>query len=158
MQIFVQMLYLRGPVHDTVYSATQVEFVHKLTELGQGPRKCCLIWTQDSCVEFWHHQTSIYTDICRYTCCDQDAVLSAMRAVREPVNRTRSLYDFLLEYNLGEEQPVRKLEDRIRILGSGSDHSAFAFYAGVPAVYLRFEPDTQRYKGTPRSHRNTQDS
>jgi hypothetical protein len=39
------------------------------------------------------------------------------------------------------------VEDRIQILGAGSDHSAFAFYAGVPAVYLRFEPDKQIYKG-----------
>jgi hypothetical protein len=42
---------------------------------------------------------------------------------------------------------IWKVADRIQILGSGSDHSAFAFYAGVPAVFLRFEPDTQKYKG-----------
>jgi hypothetical protein len=45
---------------------------------------------------------------------------------------------------------IWKVADRIQILGSGSDHSAFAFYAGVPAVYLRFEPDTQKYKGKQR--------
>ena len=70
-----------------------------------------------------------------------------MRAVRAPENRTRSLYEFFLEYNRREEKPVKKVEDRIQILGAGSDHSAFAFYAGVPAVYLRFEPDKHIYKG-----------
>jgi hypothetical protein len=43
MQIFVQMLYLRGPVPDTVYCATRVEFIKKLIEFGQRLRKCCLI-------------------------------------------------------------------------------------------------------------------
>jgi hypothetical protein len=39
------------------------------------------------------------------------------------------------------------IEDMIQILGSGSDHSIFSFYAGVPSIYFRFQPDTHKYPG-----------
>jgi hypothetical protein len=39
----------------------------------------------------------------------QDVVVSAMRVVRDPGNQTRSLYDFLVEYNKGEDKPVKKV-------------------------------------------------
>ena len=42
---------------------------------------------------------------------------------------------------------MQHTEDWIQILGADSDHSVFAFYAGVPAIYLGFEPDTKIYKG-----------
>jgi hypothetical protein len=29
-----------------------------------------------------------------------------------------------------------KVEDHISILGSGSDHATFAFYAGIPSAYF----------------------
>jgi hypothetical protein len=47
---------------------------------------------------------------------------------------------------------VRNVEDRIKILGSGSDHSIFSFYAGVPSIYFRFEPDTHKYPGIRARH------
>lgn len=40
-----------------------------------------------------------------------------------------------------------KKEPKIKHLGSGTDHAAFAFYAGVPAFNLRFKDDTKKYKG-----------
>jgi hypothetical protein len=39
------------------------------------------------------------------------------------------------------------IEDMIQILGSGSDHSIFSFYAGVPSIFFRFQPDTHKYPG-----------
>ncbi len=33
-----------------------------------------------------------------------------MRVVRDPGNQTRSLYDFLVEYNKGEDKPAKKVE------------------------------------------------
>ncbi len=41
----------------------------------------------------------------------QDVVVSAMRVVRDPGNQTRSLYDFLVEYNKGEDKPAKKVEN-----------------------------------------------
>ena len=78
----------------------------------------------------------------------QDVFLEAIKNVKDPKDQSRSLYDFFVEYNKNETTPILRVEDRIRILGAGSDHAIFAFYAGVPAVYFRFEPDTQIYKGT----------
>ena len=33
------------------------------------------------------------------------------------------------------------------LLGSGTDHAAFAFYANIPSINLRFKDDTKKYKG-----------
>ena len=33
------------------------------------------------------------------------------------------------------------------LLGSGSDHAAFAFYANIPAIAYHFEADKKKYKG-----------
>ena len=74
--------------------------------------------------------------------------LDAIKSVKDPKDQSRSIYDFFVEYNKNETTPMLHVEDRIRILGAGSDHAIFAFYAGVPAVYFRFEPDTQIYKGS----------
>jgi len=36
---------------------------------------------------------------------------------------------------------------KIKLLGSGTDHAAFAFFAGVPSVNLRFKDDSKKHKG-----------
>ena len=33
------------------------------------------------------------------------------------------------------------------LLGSGSDHAAFSFYANIPAIVYHFEADKNKYKG-----------
>ncbi len=38
-------------------------------------------------------------------------------------------------------------DPHIKLLGSGTDHAAFAFYAGVPSINLRFKDDTKLHKG-----------
>ena len=38
-------------------------------------------------------------------------------------------------------------EPKLGLLGSGSDHAAFAFYANIPAISYHFEADKKKYKG-----------
>ena len=40
---------------------------------------------------------------------------------------------------------MNNIEDKINILGSGSDHAPFAFYAGVPSLDFHFDIDKQKY-------------
>ena len=61
-------------------------------------------------------------------------------------SKTTSYYDFWYEWtnrgNSGKEKAPK-----ITHLGSGSDHAAFAFYTGIPAVNLRFKDDSKKYPG-----------
>ena len=36
-------------------------------------------------------------------------------------------------------------EPKISLLGSGTDHASFAFYANIPAIDLEFVPDEKKY-------------
>ena len=47
-------------------------------------------------------------------------------------NSGESYFEFLEEYYKMENTSVA---DKIKIVGSGSDHAGFAFYAGVPATF-----------------------
>ena len=62
--------------------------------------------------------------------------------------KQRNYYDFWKEwYNKDNKEGDPLTEPKINLLGSGSDHAPFAFFAGIPAVNLRFKDDTKRYKG-----------
>ncbi|TRY76729.1 hypothetical protein TCAL_09217 [Tigriopus californicus] len=62
---------------------------------------------------------------------------------------SRSYYDFWkLWYNQDKTDPNQPDEEpEIGLIGSGSDHAAFAFFAGVPAVDIRYRDDPKKYKG-----------
>lgn len=62
---------------------------------------------------------------------------------------SRSYYDFWKQwYNQDKVDPNGPDEEpEIGLIGSGSDHAAFAFFAGVPAVDIKYRDDSKKYKG-----------
>ncbi len=56
-----------------------------------------------------------------------------------------SYYDFWKRWWNQDKDATE--EPKIKLLGSGTDHAPFAFYAGVPAINLRFKDDNKRHKG-----------
>ena len=60
-------------------------------------------------------------------------------------SRSRSYYDFWEEWIKKGDNPNSKPE--FSLLGSGTDHAGFAFYAGVPSINLVFRLDHHKYKG-----------
>ena len=71
--------------------------------------------------------------------------MDAIKNVRSTKDSRKSYYEFLKEYYKNDETPVDNIEDKINILGSGSDHAPFAFYAGVPSLDFHFDIDKQKY-------------
>ena len=60
-------------------------------------------------------------------------MLTAMKNVKSPGDTTRSVFEFLKQHYDTDD-----LSSKVEILGSGSDHTAFAFHAGVPSVFYGF--------------------
>ena len=60
-------------------------------------------------------------------------MLNAMKSVKAAENEEKSIFEFLQDYYDKDD-----LSDKIKILGSGSDHTAFAFYAGVPSIFYLY--------------------
>ncbi len=95
----------------------------------------------------------------------QDVVLEALKHASDPTaengdkpterdyfpsekpSHGRSYYDFWLEWWNKDKSEEDKGHPEIKLLGSGTDHAGFAFYAGVPAANLRWKPDKKKYKG-----------
>jgi len=78
----------------------------------------------------------------------KDVFVEAIRNVPSTHDPSVSYYDFLAGWLArGEKTADTSVEDYVKILGSGSDHASFAFYAGVPALYFSFRTDTQKYPG-----------
>eukprot|EP00092_Neocalanus_flemingeri_P089241 GFUD01112903.1.p1 GENE.GFUD01112903.1~~GFUD01112903.1.p1 ORF type:complete len:755 (-),score=192.43 GFUD01112903.1:119-2383(-) len=73
--------------------------------------------------------------------------VEAIKNVPSTKDKSKTYYQFLKEYYKNDEKPVDNIEDKIKILGAGSDHAPFAYYAGVPALYYSFDVDTQKYPG-----------
>jgi len=71
--------------------------------------------------------------------------VEAIKNVPATKDPSKSYYEFLKEYYKNDENPVDDIEEKIKILGSGSDHAPFAYYAGVPALYYTFDIDKQKY-------------
>ena len=61
-------------------------------------------------------------------------MLNAMKSIRSPRDHEKSIHEYLQEHHDSED-----LSDTVKILGSGSDHTAFAFYAGVPSVFYGYK-------------------
>jgi len=70
--------------------------------------------------------------------------VEAIKNVPSTKDESKSYYQFLKEYYNNEDNPV-DIEDKVKLLGSGSDHAPFAYYAGVPALFYAFNIDKQRY-------------
>ena len=63
-------------------------------------------------------------------------MLNAMKAIPSPRDNKKSIHEYLQQHHDSED-----LSDTVKILGSGSDHTAFAFYAGVPSVFYGYKRD-----------------
>ena len=50
-------------------------------------------------------------------------------------------------YHIQGNNETERKEPKIKLLGSGSDHAPFAFYATIPGINLRFKDDSKKYKG-----------
>ena len=56
----------------------------------------------------------------------------------------RSYYDFWWAWaNQDKKSGEPDHPPKIKLLGSGTDHAPFAFYAGVPCINLRFKDDAK---------------
>ena len=78
----------------------------------------------------------------------KDVILAALHAVPSVMDPGLSYYESLSAWLARDpESQGSSVEDSVRILGSGSDHDTFAFYAGVPALFYQFKPDPQKYPG-----------
>jgi len=73
--------------------------------------------------------------------------VEAIRKLKHPEDQGQSIHDFLVDYREKINEPISKVEDLIKTLGSGSDHGTFSFYAGIPALFFNFNPDKVKYKG-----------
>ena len=71
--------------------------------------------------------------------------VEAIKNVPSTEDSSRSYYEFLKEYYMNDVTHVDNIEDKINILGSGSDHAPFAYYAGVPSLDYYFDIDKQKY-------------
>ena len=76
----------------------------------------------------------------------KDVFVEAMKAVPSTFDPSESYYKFLEGWLAkGNDTKNTSVEDYIKLLGSGSDHHAFVFYAGVPGIYYWFFTDEQKY-------------
>ena len=77
----------------------------------------------------------------------RDIVVDALKHAEDPTTDSgRNYYDFFKEWtNQDNDGPEKDI--KIGHLGSGTDHAAFAFYAGIPAFNLRFKDDDKKFKG-----------
>ena len=84
----------------------------------------------------------------------KDSVVKALKMADNPTESgPEKYYDFWEEWtNKGNNEDIQpkslgRKEPKFTLLGSGSDHAPFAFYANIPAINLRFKDDTKKYPG-----------
>lgn len=78
----------------------------------------------------------------------KDVFLDAIKAIPSTLDPGKTYYQFLTDWLArGEKTKDTTVEEYVKILGSGSDHASFSFYAGVPALYFSFRTDEQKYPG-----------
>ena len=76
----------------------------------------------------------------------KEVFVEAIKAVPSTFDPSQSYYEFLEGYLAkGEKTKEMSVEEYVGILGSGSDHHEFAFFAGVPGLFFAFEMDNQKY-------------
>ena len=74
----------------------------------------------------------------------KDIFVDAIKTVPSALDPSQTQYEFL-EGWLAKGGKNATVEEHVHILGSGSDHHEFAFFAGVPGLYYSFESDRQKY-------------
>lgn len=76
----------------------------------------------------------------------RDVFVNALKAASNPTNSShRSYYDFWKKWT-NQDNNGEEIEPKVGYLGSGTDHAAFAFYAGIPALNYIFQFDRKKYK------------
>ena len=98
-----------------------VDKVHKLTN------RAAAYLNMDACVQGGVLNKIFASSVLK------DVAINALKGLKSPgENSGESYFEFLEEYYKMENTSVA---DKIKIVGSGSDHAGFAFYAGVPATF-----------------------
>ena len=70
----------------------------------------------------------------------KEVLLEALRVMPSTYDPSVTYHDFLVSWLAkGEDTKNTTIEDFVGLLDAGSDHAAFTFYAGVPAVDFGFE-------------------
>ena len=79
----------------------------------------------------------------------KDIVVNALKMADDPTTEgSRKYYEFWDEWtNQDNQGGTERKEPKFSLLGSGTDHAAFAFFANIPAINLRFKDDTKKHKG-----------
>ena len=74
--------------------------------------------------------------------------LNAIKGIPSTADSTKTYFQFLEEFYQRDNSSTKKsVKENIKLLGSGTDHASFAFYAGVPATYQKFKIDKLKYPG-----------
>ena len=74
--------------------------------------------------------------------------LNAIKGIPSIADQSKTYYQFLEDfYQRDSSNKKKSVAENIKILGSGTDHASFAYYAGVPATYQKFKIDKLRYPG-----------
>ena len=74
--------------------------------------------------------------------------LKAIKGIPSTADQTQTYYQFLEDFYQRDNSTKKKsVRENIKILGSGTDHASFAYYAGVPSTYQKFKIDKLKYPG-----------
>ena len=74
--------------------------------------------------------------------------LKAIKGIPSTADERKSYFQFLEDFYQRDNSTTKKsVKENIKLLGSGTDHASFAFYAGVPATYQKFKIDKLKYPG-----------
>ena len=165
-----------GAVDPSSGTAQLMEVVRsfgKLLKTGWRPRRTIIFaswaaeesglmgsyeWVYEHLSKIMHRTVAlINTDICvcgpivkpRASPVLRDVVKDALKHASDPTEgKTRSYYEYWVEWTNQNIKPgENQKEPVIKHLGSGTDHAAFAFYAGVPAFDIDFDVDTKKHPG-----------
>ena len=165
-----------GAVDPSSGTAQLMEVVRsfgKLLKTGWRPRRTIIFaswaaeesglmgsyeWVYEHLSKIMHRTVAlINTDICvcgpivkpRASPVLRDVVTDALKHASDPTEgKTRSYYEYWVEWTNQNLKPgENRKEPVIKHLGSGTDHAAFAFYAGVPAFDIDFDVDTKKHPG-----------
>ena len=79
----------------------------------------------------------------------KSVVVEALKNIPYTTVESKSYYEFLKNYyDDADDDSNNTVEDRIGLLGSGSDHNTFVFYAGIPSLIYGFKIDKRKYPGS----------
>ena len=75
----------------------------------------------------------------------KDVVMESLRNIQH-WNEKRSIYDVYYDWYNSDKSPSESEDPGVDLLGSGSDHTDFIFFAGVPTIDMSFVIDYKKYK------------